>query len=153
MSPVSASTLQDLSRPECVDLLATSAVGRIGVTLEGRPVILPVNFAVVDGSILFRTGHGTKLAAATAHVVVAFEADAFDADGAAGWSVLVRGTCTEVTDPVDLERMRAVPLEKWVTDGGADRYVLISLTEISGRRFDHGTHEGGSLHRARPRPG
>ena len=153
MTAAQASALQDLSRPECVELLATSAVGRIGVDLDGRPVVLPVNFAVVDGCILFRTGHGTKLAAATAHVVVAFEADAFEPDGSAGWSVLVRGTCTEVTDPAELDRMRAVPLDKWVTDGGADRYVLISLTEISGRRFDHGSRDTGSLGRARPRPG
>jgi uncharacterized protein len=148
---VAAARLRDLSRPECVELLASSAVGRIGVTVDARPVILPVNFAIVDGCILFRTGHGTKLAAATAHVVVAFEADGFDAAGAAGWSVLVRGTCTEVTDPVELDRLRVVPLEKWVTDGGADRYVLISLTEISGRRFDHEARDSSSLGRARPR--
>jgi len=32
--------------------------------------------------------------------------------------------------------MRRVPLDSWVADGDTDRYVLISLTEISGRRFD-----------------
>ncbi len=152
MTAAAPSTLKDLSRPECVELLAHSAVGRIGVTLDDRPVILPVNFAVVDGCILFRTGHGTKLAAATAHVVVAFEADAFEADGDAGWSVLVRGTCTEVTDPTELARMRAVPLDRWVTEGEADRYVLISLAEVSGRRFDRAPREAASLARARPRP-
>jgi uncharacterized protein len=135
MTPVAAPALRDLSRPQCVRLLATSRVGRIGVTLNGRPVILPVNFAVVDGCILFRTGFGTKLAVATTHMVVAFEADGYETDGSAGWSVLVRGTCTEVTDPEELARMRSVPLDSWVRDGAADRYVLISLTEISGRRF------------------
>jgi nitroimidazol reductase NimA-like FMN-containing flavoprotein (pyridoxamine 5'-phosphate oxidase superfamily) len=153
MTAATSSTLRDLSRPECIALLDSSVVGRIGVTLDRRPVILPVNFAVVDGCILFRTGHGTKLAAATAHVVVAFEADGFEADGAAGWSVLVRGACTEVTDPALLQRMRSVPLDKWVTDGSADRYVLISLTELSGRRFDRATRDSSSLGRARPRPG
>jgi nitroimidazol reductase NimA-like FMN-containing flavoprotein (pyridoxamine 5'-phosphate oxidase superfamily) len=146
------SSLRDLSRPECVGLLASSSVGRIGVTLDGRPVILPVNFAVVDGSILFRTGHGTKLAAATAHVVVAFETDGFEPHGAAGWSVVVRGTCTEVTDAEQLERMRAVHLDRWVNDADADRYVLISLTEVSGRRFGLAATDRGSLGRTRPWP-
>ncbi|HEY5032515.1 MAG TPA: pyridoxamine 5'-phosphate oxidase family protein [Actinomycetes bacterium] len=131
-----APELRVLSRPECVRLLGSTAVGRIGVSIAALPVILPVNFAVFDGSILFRTGRGTKLAAATQNAVVAFEADGFQPDGTVGWSVLVRGICSEVTDHHELERMRRVPLDSWVADGDTDRYVLISLTEISGRRFD-----------------
>ena len=99
------------------------------------PVILPVNYAVVDHGILFRTGRGTKLAAATHNAVVAFEADSFAGDGTGGWSVLVRGVCAEVTDPDDLGRMRDVPLDAWVADEDTDRYVRIALTEISGRGF------------------
>lgn len=135
MTTAVATSLRDLSRPECVRLLDGATVGRLGVTIGDRPVILPVNFAVFDGSVLFRTGRGTKLAAATHNALVAFEADGFETDGTAGWSVLVRGVCSEVTDPGLLTRMRAVPLDRWVTDSTPDRYVLITLTEISGRRF------------------
>jgi len=153
MTAATGSRLQDLSRPECVALLAGSAVGRIAVTLAERTVILPINFAIVDGRILFRTGRGTKLAAATAGVEVAFEADGYAPDGSAGWSVLVRGHCTEVTDADELSRARAVPLDRWVTDGtGDDRFVVVTLTEISGRRFDTDDRTSASLSRARPWP-
>jgi nitroimidazol reductase NimA-like FMN-containing flavoprotein (pyridoxamine 5'-phosphate oxidase superfamily) len=57
--------LELLSEEECVDLLRTGGVGRVGVTIAGLPVILPVNYACVDGDVLFRTGEGTKLNAAT----------------------------------------------------------------------------------------
>ena len=39
---------------------SATRVGRVGVTIAGLPVILPVNYAYVDGDIVFRAGDGTK---------------------------------------------------------------------------------------------
>ena len=70
--------LEVLDRQECLRLLATATIGRIGITLGALPVILPVNFRLVDDRIVFRTGVGTKLDAATCNTIVAFEVDAVD---------------------------------------------------------------------------
>ena len=94
--------MEMLSDDECIDLLRQVPVGRIAVTVDALPVIIPINFAVVDGAVVFRTPPGTKLAAATASAVVAFEVDSYEADGRTGWSVMVQGMASEVTDPASL---------------------------------------------------
>ncbi len=130
-----AEVLRALSREECVALLGTVQVGRVGITVGGLPVILPVNFTAADDSVLFRTVAGTKLAAATRRTVVAFEADHFDEDVDRGWSVLVRGMATELTDGPLLERARSIRVAAWAVDGLADHFVRVSMVEVSGRRF------------------
>jgi uncharacterized protein len=128
--------LEVLDREQCLELLATVPVGRVGVSIRALPAILPVNFVLVGAQILFRTIPGTKLDAAAAGAVVAFEADGFDPDGGSGWSVLVQGICSEVTDPEDLARFARVRLEPWAFGPGvADRLVRVDSSFISGRRF------------------
>ena len=53
-------SLTELDESECVCLLGSRVVGRLGlVTDTPAPVIVPVNYAVVDGSIqLLTTDHG-----------------------------------------------------------------------------------------------
>jgi nitroimidazol reductase NimA-like FMN-containing flavoprotein (pyridoxamine 5'-phosphate oxidase superfamily) len=63
--------LETLDRDECLRLLATVPVGRIGLSIGALPAILPVNFAMVGSSIVIRTVVGSKLDAATRHAVVA----------------------------------------------------------------------------------
>ncbi|HLZ36302.1 MAG TPA: pyridoxamine 5'-phosphate oxidase family protein, partial [Mycobacteriales bacterium] len=97
--------LEVLSREECLTLLETVPVGRIVVTISALPVILPVHFSVVDGTVVIRTSPGTKLATATRNTVVAFEADSVDAQGEVGWSVAVTGTAASVSDPVERQAL------------------------------------------------
>jgi nitroimidazol reductase NimA-like FMN-containing flavoprotein (pyridoxamine 5'-phosphate oxidase superfamily) len=128
--------LQHLTPEECLRLLATVPVGRVGVTMDALPAVLPVNFVVTGGAVVFATVAGTKLDAATAGAVVAFEADSVGTSEApGGWSVLVRGVAREITDPAEIEAARALPLESWAWDGVADRYVRIEPTVVSGRRI------------------
>lgn len=128
-------TMEILSVQECIDLLDQVPVGRVAVTIDALPVILPVNFAVVDGGVVFRTPAGTKLAAATTGTVVAFEVDSYETDGRTGWSVMVQGVATEVTDPAGLQKIEAASVEAWALDGAADYVVRIELHRVSGRRF------------------
>ncbi|MGZ4140125.1 MAG: pyridoxamine 5'-phosphate oxidase family protein, partial [Actinomycetota bacterium] len=58
------SSLRELSREECLELLAGAVVGRLGVSIRALPTILPVNFAVLRDRIVVRTVPGTKLDAA-----------------------------------------------------------------------------------------
>ncbi len=128
-------TMEVLSDDECIDLLRQVPVGRIAVTVDALPVILPVNFAVVDGAVVFRTLEGTKLAAATASAVVAFEVDSYKADGRTGWSVMVQGMAAEVTDAASLQEVDSASLDAWALDGAADHVVRIEVHRVSGRRF------------------
>ena len=82
-----------LDADECQRLLRSSMLGRLGVTIDALPAILPVNFVIDRGAIMFRIAPGTKIDAATADAVVAFEVDGhYEHDGTEStWSVLVRG--------------------------------------------------------------
>lgn len=73
--------LEILSSEECHELLRQSTVGRVAVTVAALPAIFPVNYAVLDGRIVFRTGEGTKLQAAVERAVVAFQVDHIDKSG------------------------------------------------------------------------
>jgi nitroimidazol reductase NimA-like FMN-containing flavoprotein (pyridoxamine 5'-phosphate oxidase superfamily) len=128
-------TVEILSDEQCIDLLGRVPVGRIADTVDALPVIFPINLAVVDGAIVFRTPSGTKLASATASAAVAFEVDSYEADGRAGWSVMVQGMASEVTDPAGLREVDSAPLDAWALDGTADHVVRIELHRVSGRRF------------------
>jgi nitroimidazol reductase NimA-like FMN-containing flavoprotein (pyridoxamine 5'-phosphate oxidase superfamily) len=125
--------LQILTRRECVELLGTVEVGRIALSVGALPVVLPVNFAMLGGDILIRTVTGSKLEAAATNAVVAFEADHVDAVDRAGWSVLVQGIASEITDPEELDRACRVPLEPW--SGLDGHYLRITTSVVSGRRL------------------
>ncbi len=127
--------MEVLSAEECAELLPQMPVGRIAVTVDALPVILPINFAVVDDAVVFRTVPGTKLAAATSNAVVAFEVDSYEADGRSGWSVMLQGVASEVTDPSSLRASLDSPIQAWALDGEADHIVRIEPRMLSGRRF------------------
>lgn len=118
-----------LPREECFDLLRSVPVGRIGLSMAALPVVLPVNFAVDGDRLVVRTAAGSKLDAALAGAVVAFEADHYDVDTGAAWSVLVRGSAAVLTavDDVDLN------VDSWVADQ-SDQWVMITTDLVSGRR-------------------
>jgi len=126
--------LEELSHEECDHLLHTAAVGRVAISVGALPVILPVNYAMLDGDIVIRTGGGTKLDAALRGAVVAFEIDQFDPVYHGGWSVLVQGRASEIADPLDHARAVQLPLEPWA-DGTRDRFVRIRTERLSGRRL------------------
>jgi uncharacterized protein len=126
----------EIGPDECLALLGTVPVGRVGVTIDALPSVLPVNFVVWNGGIVFRTVPGTKLDAAAAGEVVAFEVDAYGAgDGSGGWSVLVRGIAREVIDAGELAEVGSLPLDSWAWDGEARRCVCIDPTVMTGRRL------------------
>ncbi len=124
--------LQVLSRAECVDLLASTPIGRIVFTDRALPAVQPVNFVLDGQNVVIRTGLGTKLAAAARNTVVAFEADEFDAAGRTGWSVTAIGHARAATDPAEVERLARLPLALWVP-GGRDHFIVMPIEHISGR--------------------
>lgn len=127
-----------LDRHECLHLLASATLGRIGLTTGALPAVLPVNFWFDGERILIHTGPGTKLAAATQDAVVAFEVDDMDAFWHTGWSVLVTGIAHHLTDPLELEKVHDLPIPRWAPRGGG-HVVAIVPELISGRRIEPGS--------------
>ncbi|ARP73371.1 pyridoxamine 5'-phosphate oxidase family protein [Streptomyces pluripotens] len=106
---------RELDRHECLDLLATAPVGRVVHTRQALPAVVPVNFGLdAGGAVLLRTSAASELAHAVDGAVVAFEADAVDADAQSGWSVVITGRAAVVTDPVETERLDRVGPSSWV---------------------------------------
>jgi len=126
-------TLTVLEPEVCWALLAAAEVGRLAVAVAGQPDVFPLNFAVVDETIVFRTAEGTKLLAVVVGPAVAFEVDGYDPVAGTAWSVVVKGEAEEVPTYEQLEDL-AFPVFPWsATPKG--RFVRIRPTQISGRRF------------------
>jgi hypothetical protein len=134
-------TLEHLSREECLRLVGQVAVGRIVYTRQALPAVELVNFAVDDGGIIIRTDSGGKLAAATRGAVVAFEADSVDGTAHAGWSVTIVGYSRAVTDGEEISRLEQVGLVPWAP-GERDHFIRISPEIVNGRRLTAGRLAG-----------
>jgi uncharacterized protein len=129
--------LRELSDEECRGLLAEQRVGRVGFVDRDEVVILPVTYLMDRQAVLFRTNEGSKLHHATSGHRVAFEVDGLDPQRRTGWSVLVKGTAETIRDPVELERVRELPLTPWAGPGKS-HYVRILPSSVTGRRIDVG---------------
>jgi nitroimidazol reductase NimA-like FMN-containing flavoprotein (pyridoxamine 5'-phosphate oxidase superfamily) len=127
--------LELLTEPECYELIRDVRVGRVGVTVGALPVILPVNYACVEGDVVFRTAEGTKLRAAVDRAVVAFEVDEYDPAARTGWSVLLVGEAREVVTPDEIAMLEATDLEPWTDADGRSRWVRLRPEFVSGRRI------------------
>ncbi|MFF8950832.1 pyridoxamine 5'-phosphate oxidase family protein [Streptomyces sp. NPDC014940] len=127
-----------LSRQKCLRLLAGVPVGRVVYTRRALPTALPVNFSLdSDSSVVLRAAEDSDLVRAIDGVVVAFEADDFDAEVRTGWSVVVTGRATVVTEPAEHERLSRTGPRSWVvTRGGV--FVRIEAELVTGRELAHG---------------
>lgn len=124
--------MEELTSSQSWQLLREAAVGRLAVVLGNGPEIFPVNHIVDHGSVVFRTGEGTKLQAAIGQAV-AYEVDGLD-DAGRAWSVVVKGHAHEVRQLHHLIDVLALPLSPW--QGGAKpHFVRIQAEEVTGRRF------------------
>lgn len=128
--------LEEIGREECLHLLRTVPIGRVGITSGALPLVLPVNFVLDGDEIVIRTVRGSKHDAAMHNTVVAFEADKIDPVGHTGWSVVVTGTSREITEPAEVRNAESLPLTRWAAeDGEKERFVAISCDVVTGRRL------------------
>jgi nitroimidazol reductase NimA-like FMN-containing flavoprotein (pyridoxamine 5'-phosphate oxidase superfamily) len=126
--------LERLSTRECLTLLRSRELGRVGFEFAQRPVILPVNYRVIANGVVFRVAPGTTLSAALLRARVAFEVDDADADGRSGWSVLAVGHATELHDDESVRQARQLGVSPWAP-GEHEHFVIVPVDEVSGRRF------------------
>lgn len=136
------SELTEISEEECLKLLTDHCVGRLGMVVDGEPVILPVNYAFDGEAVVFRTDPGLKLAA-TPQRKVAFEIDDVEERSGTGWSVLVRGYAREITRAIDhrSEALRRLPVTPFAP-GEKSHWIEVVPKTITGRRLGP-DHEAG----------
>ena len=135
MSNESSTQVENLEHHDCWALLRTVSVGRLAVLADGRPDIFPVNYTVDGGTLVFRTGQGTKLSAATGEdAAVAVEADGVDPNTGLAWSVVIKGTAALVKSTEEVLDTSRLYLFPWQS-GRKDAFVRITPDSITGRRF------------------
>ncbi|MFF9520973.1 helix-turn-helix domain-containing protein [Streptomyces achromogenes] len=125
----------ELGEEDCRRLLSTHGVGRIAVSTDGAPVVVPVNYSVIDDAIVFRTQTGT-VSLQGLDREVAFEVDRLDDALSQGWSVVVHGTAEQVTDPDAVRRLAERVYSAPWAGGERDVWVRIGMSALTGRRID-----------------
>ncbi len=131
--------IEELDEATCLGLISAGGIGRIAYTSRYGPAVLPVNYALHDSAIVFRTAeHGPldedlRTGIDGAEYKVAFEIDEFDVARRLGWSVLVQGPAHHITGA---ERDAAVKtgVQPWAP-GNRELFVRIVPSRITGRRI------------------
>lgn len=127
----------ELTTSECETLLRAGVVGRVAILTASGPLIVPMNYGVVDDAVIIRTASDTEIGSHAEGAAFAFEVDQFDYPNGRGWSVLARGVA-RILHPSELEHVEAVqPPRPWA-DGPRHVYIRLAWTELSGRRLGRG---------------
>jgi nitroimidazol reductase NimA-like FMN-containing flavoprotein (pyridoxamine 5'-phosphate oxidase superfamily) len=131
--------IEQLDKDECLRLISPNGVGRIAYASRFGPVVLPVNYALNDGSVFFRTTEDSPLdedlrtGIANADYIVAFEIDDIDGVARQGWSVLIQGPAHHMTRE-DRTESEHPEVESWAP-GDKELFVQITPSRITGRRI------------------
>jgi nitroimidazol reductase NimA-like FMN-containing flavoprotein (pyridoxamine 5'-phosphate oxidase superfamily) len=130
--------IEELDEDQCLSLIAGGGIGRIAYASRFGPAVLPVNYALQDGAVVFRTAaHGPldedlRTGIADADYKVAFEIDSIDSAAQEGWSVLIQGPAHHVTGSGE-DAVRQAGIESWAP-GDRELFVRIVPSRITGRR-------------------
>jgi nitroimidazol reductase NimA-like FMN-containing flavoprotein (pyridoxamine 5'-phosphate oxidase superfamily) len=130
----------ELGQADCLRLISPGGIGRIAFTGQFGLTVLPVNYRLVDGAILFRTapdgpvGEDLRTGIAHAEYKVAFQIDDFDEAARTGWSVLIQGPAHHLDSEAEQAAARTVGVEPWAA-GRKDHFIRITPVRITGRRI------------------
>ena len=124
---------RELSRDECRDLLSAGAVARVAVVTPDGPHIVPVNYLLLDDTVVVRTSAYSLLGTYARDAVVALEIDHAEPGTRSGWSVVVRGRCTVESDPRTIRSLRAMAPEGPWAGGTRNLYLRLRTDDLTGR--------------------
>lgn len=136
----SDTVLEALDPAVCRRLLGTALVGRVGLVVGEIAYVLPVNYAVADDLIVFRTARGSTFDRLARERMLTFEIDHVDPGFHAGWSVMAIGWGFGLEDEVSDEVLHALDLRPWGM-GSEPGYVGIRIDELTGRRIVSMPHQ------------
>jgi nitroimidazol reductase NimA-like FMN-containing flavoprotein (pyridoxamine 5'-phosphate oxidase superfamily) len=122
----------DMSSRQCMDKLTEHRVGRVALSTPTGPEVYPVNYAVIDGNIVFRTSPYTRLGQSLRGAEVAFEIDEIDEPAETGWSVVAHGVATLVEEAEEIESLAQRLSRPWAP-GQRNLFVRVRPQRVSGR--------------------
>jgi nitroimidazol reductase NimA-like FMN-containing flavoprotein (pyridoxamine 5'-phosphate oxidase superfamily) len=134
--------LEHLDEAECLRLISPGGIGRIAYSGRYGPTVLPVNYRLYQGSIVFRTAHDSptdedlRTGIAQAEYKVAFEIDDIDPAAHEGWSVLIQGPAHHVESAAEQASVLEAGVDPW-PDGDRELFLRIVPRRITGRRIRH----------------
>lgn len=137
---ISEPVVEVLDETACLSLIAGGGVGRIGYTSRFGPTVLPVNYDLHEGTIVFRTGMDSAMAGdlrtgiADAEYNVAFEIDQMQPVTQEGWSVLVQGAAHFVDSEDERAPIAQLGVHAW-PGGPKEQFVRIMPRHVTGRRI------------------
>jgi nitroimidazol reductase NimA-like FMN-containing flavoprotein (pyridoxamine 5'-phosphate oxidase superfamily) len=129
-----------LDETECRRLISPGGIGRIAYNGRYDLTVLPVNYRVADGAIVFRTaqdsltGDDLRTGIVDADYKVAFEIDHFDEEAREGWSVLIQGPAHHLDSDAEQAAARSAAVRSWAS-GEKDHFIRIIPARITGRRI------------------
>jgi nitroimidazol reductase NimA-like FMN-containing flavoprotein (pyridoxamine 5'-phosphate oxidase superfamily) len=132
--------MEELDESECLRLIAGQEIGRLAYIGRYDLTVLPVNYRLVDGTILFRTaqdsltGEDLRTGIAHADFKVSFEVDHFNEATREGWSVLIQGPAHHLDSDAEQESAQSAGVEPWPS-GDKDHFIRITPTWVTGRRI------------------
>lgn len=127
-----------MSEEDCWAQLRNHDLGHVAVVVDGRPCSFPVNYAVGERSIVFRSDPGAKLEHGPGSDS-SFEIDGYDPSSLHGWSVMAFGRLEDITEPRD-ERSRTLrglavhPL----APGAKLHWIALHVDRLTGLHFTSG---------------
>ena len=129
-----------LDEAECLRLVASGELGRLVYTGRFGLTVLPVNYVLQDGNVVFRTtldgrtDEDLRTGIAGAEYQVAFEVDEIDREAREGWSVLIHGAAHHVDSEREHAELLATGVKPWA-GGDRDHFIRIITTRVTGRRI------------------
>src|SRR6516162_1097506 len=140
VSPEGHGVLEELDEAECLRLISPGGVGRIAYTGRFGPTVLPVNYKLHEGTIVFRTVEDSatdedlRTGIANAEYRVAFEIDDFSMAAREGWSVLIQGALHHVESQAERASVRESGVQPWAS-GPRELYLRVIPSRMTGRRI------------------
>jgi nitroimidazol reductase NimA-like FMN-containing flavoprotein (pyridoxamine 5'-phosphate oxidase superfamily) len=131
---------EKLDEAECLRLVSSTELGRLAYTGRYGLTVLPVNYKLHDGDIVFRTTHDgpvdedLRTGITGAEYLVAFEVDEVDRAAREGWSVLIHGAAHHVHSASEHAELLEAGVESWA-GGDKEHFIRIITTQVTGRRI------------------
>ncbi|GGL13445.1 hypothetical protein Sme01_69750 [Sphaerisporangium melleum] len=138
--PPAHPAMEPLDADECLRLISPGGIGRVAFAGPGGPTVLPVNYLLQGGVIVFRTQAGgpidqdLRTGVRGVEIEIAFEVDRIDDARRGGWSVLIRGPAHHMA-PEELPEVAGAAVHPWA-GGPREIYVRVVPRQITGRRIE-----------------
>jgi hypothetical protein len=123
-----------MTQDQCWAMIRSAHLGRVAFASDDSIEMMPIDFVVDHGSVVFRTDSPSTAAAAAAGRAVAFESDGYLSETSEAWSVVLKGRLAEILRLDDVLATFGLPLYP-SQPGQKAHFMRLAPLEITGRRF------------------